>query len=342
MDGLNTSFSIRRTQRANDVTRFEHSFLFKLKERIHQTALLGAVLFYLCIPQYATASGAYKYFFPQKGNLFHPEATTVIGLAENHTIQPKDTLLDIARDHNLGFNEIADLYPQMDPWIPPVGMELTIPTLWVLPDEEIDGIVINIAELRLYHFMKKIQMVKTYPIGIGRKGWQTPLGTFRVTSKRIHPTWYVPPSLQKKYGMKTMPPGPDNPLGDYYMGLNNSDYGIHGTNFPWAVGRLVTHGCIRLYPEDIELLFQSVPVGTPVKIIYTPIKLGVVSGKIYVEVHHDIYHKIKDRNEYVQQVLEEKGLIGKVDMVKFRSALSRSDGLPVDISLSEQEAQIID
>ncbi len=301
-----------------------------------------SVSLFFSTPHSAVASGAYSYYFASKDNPFDEEAKTVVGLPKRHSIQKKESLLDIARNYNLGFNEILDLYPQQDPWIPTPGMELIIPTQWVLPDREMDGIVINIAELRLYHYMKKIHMVKTYPIGIGREGWPTPLGTFRIATKRIHPTWHVPPSLQVKYGMKTMPPGPDNPLGNYYMGLSNFDYGIHGTNFPWAVGRLVTHGCIRLYPEDIEKLFQSIQIGTTVEIIYRPLKFGVTSGRIYVEVHQDIYHKIKDFVEYGWQVLTEKGLIGKVDLEKFQAALTRRDGLPVDITSLDENVQKTD
>lgn len=335
---------VRPDQLDKKLAILDRMFFSKIHHIVRKSGIFfgSVVLFSISIPSSVIAGGAYAYHFPPKDNFFHTEAKTVLGLPQKHVVQAKDSLIDMAREYKLGFNELSDLYPHLDPWIPPAGMTLIIPTQWILPDTEVDGIVINVAELRLYHFMKKIRMVKTYPIGIGREGWFTPLGNFRITSKRIHPTWYVPPSLQEKYGIKTMPPGPDNPLGDYYMGLSNMEYGIHGTNFPWAVGRLVTHGCIRLYPEDIIELFQSVQVGTSVTIIYSPVKFGIISGRIYVEVHQDIYHKIPDLAEHGRHLLMEKGLMGKVDMVKFQAALNRKDGLPVDISSAIETAQKTD
>ena len=334
----------RLAQFDKEITVFDRMLFLEVTQVARKLGIFFGILalFFMLLPSSVIATGAYPYRFPPKDNFFHAEANTVIGVPQKHRIHKKDSLIGMARDYKLGFNELEDLYPLLDPWVPPVGMTLTIPTQWVLPDTEVDGIVINVAELRLYYFMKKIHMVKTYPIGIGREGWFTPLGDFRITSKRAHPTWYVPLSLQAKYGIKTMPPGPENPLGDYYMGLSNMEYGIHGTNFPWAVGRLVTHGCIRLYPEDIVNLFQAVQVGTPVKIIYSPVKFGIISGKIYVEVHQDIYHRIEDFSEYGRQLLTEKGLVGKVDMVKFQAALDRKDGMPMDITPSDQTAQKID
>ncbi len=301
---------------------------------------LASVLFFIFMSSFAFAGGAYSYSFPPKGDFLHPDGLTVIGLPKKYTVQEDDTLLDIARNHDLGFNELGDLYPEIDPWIPPFGMSLVIPAQWILPDVRVDGIVINIPEMRLYYFIKGIHMVRTYPIGIGRKGWRTPVGSFTIASKRKNPTWYVPVSLQEKYQMKTMPPGPDNPLGDYILKLNGGDYGIHGTNLPWAVGRLVTHGCIRLYPEDIESLFQTVNVGTPVKIVYQPVKFGVASGRIYVEVHRDIYHQIENFSELGLHLLKEKGLIERVDMSKFEAAIAQQNGLPVDITLVKDEPLI--
>ncbi|MFW6054446.1 MAG: L,D-transpeptidase family protein, partial [Thermodesulfobacteriota bacterium] len=134
-------------------------------------------------------------------------------------VKEGETLLDIARLYDLGFNEMQDLYPELDPWIPPEGTELTIPSRWVIPGERRKGIVVNVAELRLYFFRGKEKAVRTFPIGIGRRDWPSPLGTFRVGEKRANPRWYIPRSLQEKYGLKTMPPGPDNPLGNYWIGL---------------------------------------------------------------------------------------------------------------------------
>lgn len=286
-------------------------------------------------PGLALRGGAYPYQYPPKGLLSEGIGKTVIGAPQRHVVAKKETLLDVAREYDLGFNELEDLYPKQDPWIPPEGMKLVIPSQWILPETQKEGIVVNVAELRLYYFMKKIRMVKTFPIGIGDEGWYTPLGTFRIQEKREHPTWYIPSSLQEKYKAKTMPPGPDNPLGDYYMGLSIPGYGIHGTNIAWSVGRLVTHGCIRLYPEDIQQLFSMVKPGIPVEIIYEPVKLGVLGGRIYVEAHKDIYGRIDDFFLYGYERLEQKRLSEKVDLFKFYEVLNRQDGMPVDITLPE-------
>jgi L,D-transpeptidase ErfK/SrfK len=332
--------SLRHDQFVRVITLFLHSPFLNVTKSVNKSGMLCLVLapFFLSLPSYAASGGAYAYLFPPKGNSFYLKANTVIGHPRKHIVTEEDTLLDIARNYKLGFNEMADLYPEVDAWVPPPGKELVIPTQWVLPDREMDGIVINIAELRLYYFMKKMRMVRTYPIGIGRQGWRTPTGSFRISTKRVNPAWYVPKSLQKKYNTAVMPAGPDNPLGDYMMNLSNSDYGVHGTNFPWAVGRLVTHGCIRLYPEDIKNLFGYVQIGTPVEIIYAPIKFGYLSGSIYVEVHRDIYKKFPDFEGYGHQLLKEKKLVGMVDMKKFEEALVHRDGLPVNITLSDDDS----
>lgn len=257
----------------------------------------------------------------------------IIGTPGRHIVKKKETLLDIARQYDLGFNEIADLYPGLDPWILPEGMALIIPSQWILPWATTKGMLINVAELRLYYCATAgpHPRVRTFPIGIGDREWLTPLGLFTVQEKRTRPTWYIPPSLRKKYGVTTMPPGPDNPLGDYWVGIGKS-YGIHGTDIPWSVGRLVTHGCIRLYPEDIDALFKVIRIGTPVRIIYEPVKIGLVSGRVYVEVHRDIYGAIDDFTAYGNRRLNEKGLALRVDMEVFDRALDLRNGMPVDVT----------
>lgn len=264
------------------------------------------------------------------------QSNFLLGSLQHHIIQKKETLLDIARQYNLGFNEIQDLYPDLDPWIPPEGTELIIPSQRILPQVKEKGIVINLAEMRMYYFPDGGESVRTYPVGLGDKEWTTPLGRFRIGEKRIHPAWYIPPSLQYKYPAKVIPPGPDNPLGQYWMGLEGTDYGIHGTDIPWSVGRLVTHGCIRMYPEDISQLFKLVKPGTEVRIIYEPVKIGRVCGRVYVEVHRDIYGRLEDLTAYGYERLREKGLLECVDQDKFRQALELRDGLPRDVGLFPQ------
>jgi len=278
-------------------------------------------------------NGAYRYRPPIRFYGVDTKAMTVIGAPQTYIVQKDDTLLDIARNFDLGFSEIQLLYKDLDPWVPPEGMELTIPTFWILPEGRWNGIQINIPEMRLYLFLKKISMVKTFPIGIGVTENFTPTGQFHIKDKRVSPTWHIPVSLREKYdGRKSMPPGPENPLGSHWMGLSIRGYGIHGTNFPWAVGRLVTHGCIRLYPEDILHLYPTVPVGTPVNIIYEPIKIGFKEGRIFIEVHEDIYHRIPDPLQFALNKLEQKRIKNLVELEKLKEALDQRSGFPTEIA----------
>jgi len=208
-----------------------------------------------------------------------------------------------------------------------------IPTFWVLPEGKWKGILINIPEMRLYLFFNKISMVKTFPIGIGETENFTPVGQFHIKEKAVDPAWHIPPSLREKHGgERTIPPGPDNPLGSHWLGLSISGYGIHGTNFPWSIGRLVTHGCIRLYPEDIVHLYPIIPIGTPVNIIYEPVKIGFKEGRIFVEVHEDIYSRIPDPLRFSLLKLEKKGIMNLIDVKKLKEALNQKKGFPVEIT----------
>ncbi len=303
-------------------------------------SLCGAFLFLIYLyglPSSLSAAGAFSYFIPKGTGNTDSRARTVVGSERDHIIQPKETLLDIARNFDLGFWELKTLYRELDAWIPPEGLKLKIPTTWVLPKTQHEGIVINVPEMRLYLFIKSIQMVKTYPVGIGVLDGQTPFGTFFVTKKIENPTWHIPPSLREQYGGRaTIPPGPENPLGTHWISLSRDRYGIHGTDFPWGVGRLVSHGCIRLYPEDIQNLYPLVRIGMPVEIIYEPIKFGFKGNRIFVEAHQDIYHQIPDPLHYGLIQLEEEGLKERVNLQKFIIALVEQKGMPIDITKNER------
>ncbi len=266
---------------------------------------------------------SYRAFFP------------MVGFPGEHIVKKRETLLDVARDHDLGFNEMRDLYPGLDPWILQEKMVLTVPTQWILPARDFRGIVVNVAELRLYfYFNDGGPRVMTFPVGIGDLDCPTPVGRFRVQEKRAHPTWFIPPSLKEKYKVETIPPGPDNPLGQYWIGIGK-EYGIHGTDMPWSVGRLVTRGCIRLYPEDMEQLFNYVNIGVPVKIIYEPVKLALVGERCYAEVHKDVYGRIEDMVGDGFRLLMAENFAHKVDIQLFYKALVCQNGLPVDITRTE-------
>jgi L,D-transpeptidase ErfK/SrfK len=217
-------------------------------------------------------------------------AHQVLGELQRVKARHEDTLSDVARLFDLGYEEITRANPGIDAWLPGEGTELLLPTLFVLPEAPRDGLVLNMAGMRLYYFKKPdkdgVSEIFTHPIGIGRVGWSTPLGTTRVTAKAKDPSWYVPESIRKEHEEEgdplppVVPPGPDNPLGQHVLRLALPSYLIHGTNKPWGVGMRVSHGCIRLYPEDIEALFSMVPKGTPVHIVDQPYLAGWHDGRL--------------------------------------------------------------
>ncbi len=224
-----------------------------------------------------------------------PETGNVIGDTYRVSVADQEqTLIDIARQHNLGYREIVRANPDVSLWIPGEGTEVTIPGRFILPEAERTGIVINIAELRLYYYPEvgdgETSRVETYPIGIGREGFDTPLGVTETTMNIKNPAWYPPESVQREARERgeeapsVVPPGPDNPLGDHAIILGFDGYLIHGTNQPDGIGMRASRGCIRMFPEDIESIFDRVPAGTQVQIVDQPIKIGLGSGRPLVQV----------------------------------------------------------
>src|SRR5690242_11888621 len=221
----------------------------------------------------------------------------IFGDTEVITAFGEDTLPDLARRYSLGYEEIQRANPGVDLWLPGEGTPIVIPGQRLLPPGPHEGIVVNLPEHRLYYYPKvkkgETPYVITYPVSIGKMDWSTPLGKTRVIDKRKNPTWSPPESVRKEHAERgdPLPPvvkaGPDNPLGAYAMRLDihPGAYLIHGTNNPIAVGMAITHGCIRMYPEDIEALFPKVPVGTPVWLVNEPVKVARVDGKVWLEVH---------------------------------------------------------
>jgi L,D-transpeptidase ErfK/SrfK len=211
----------------------------------------------------------------------------IIGGNEYYQVRKGETLLEIARLHDLGFIELVSANPGMDPWIPAAGRTILLPSEHLLPDAPRRGIVINRPELRLYFFGDGTGAPITFPIGVGRQGRETPLGSTSIAAKRENPAWTPPPSIRAERPElpATVPPGPDNPLGLFAMNLGWRNYVIHGTNKPYGIGRRVSSGCIRLYPEDIEQLFDTVEIGTPVMIVDQAAKLGWLGGELYMEIH---------------------------------------------------------
>src|SRR5450432_2206890 len=222
---------------------------------------------------------------------------TVVG--EDQTVETvyEDTLYDLARKLSLGSEELIRVNPGVDPWIPGAGKKLVVPGRHILPPGPHEGIVVNLPEHRLYFYPKPKRgaplEVITYPVSIGKMDWRTPLGLTHVIAKQKNPVWYPPESVRKEHAEAgdplppSVPSGPDNPLGLFAMRLaaGNGTYLIHGTNNPIAVGLAVTHGCIRMYPDDVAALFPLIPVGTPVRLINQPVKVAWVDGELLLEAH---------------------------------------------------------
>jgi L,D-transpeptidase ErfK/SrfK len=221
----------------------------------------------------------------------------VVGADQTITTVYEDTLYDLARKYSLGSEEVIRVNPGVDPWLPGAGKQVIIPGRHVLPPGPHEGIVVNLPEHRLYYFPKPIRgkhpIVISYPVSIGKMDWHTPIGLTHVIQKEKNPVWFPPESVRKEHAAAgdpiptRVPSGPDNPLGLFAMRLaaGNGTYMIHGTNNPIAVGLAVTHGCIRMYPEDVEQLFPLIPVGTPVRLINEPVKVAWIDGELLLEAH---------------------------------------------------------
>ncbi len=257
--------------------------------------------------------------------------TTVIGRMKVHTVKTGETLLDIARNYGLGISEMQAFHPGKDPWLLEEGSELQVPSLWIVPETKHRAIVINVPEMRLYRFHAKKGTVSTYPVTVGEEETQTPLGTYRVVDREVDPEWNIPAKLQHKYKTKIIPAGDDNPIGKYWLGLSARGYGIHGTDNAWSVGRILSNGCIRLYPEDMEKLFRDVPMGTAVEIVYEPVKFGYRGGVIFVEVHEDPYGFIEDAEQHARSVAKNRGIEEYVDWEKVDEAIEWKNGVPLPV-----------
>ncbi len=279
---------------------------------------------------------------PLYASAYTPEGD-IIGTISHYTVKKEDNLYEIARRFDIGIVELRAANPGIDPWTPKPGTELTITTMHILPATPHNGMVINLSELRLFYYADDGQ-VMSFPIGIGREGWQTPLGTTKVLRKRTRPIWTPPPSIREEDPdlPEVFLPGPDNPLGEYALDLGWKGVLIHGTNRPYGVGKRSSHGCIRLYPEDIERLFGMLTVGVPVMIIDAPYKLGWRGNTLFLEVtptqqqadaiaeyRQPAPVSIPDIYDAIRQVA---GLDAGINWYAVDDAISKRSGIPVAIS----------
>lgn len=264
------------------------------------------------------------------------DGATVIGWVERYTVRGDESLHEVALRTGLGYNEVVGANPGIDPWTPEEGTAIVIPKLWVLPHAPQEGIVINLAEMRLYHYIKAggRKLVRTYPVGIGREAFDTPTGTYVILEKKKDPAWTVPESVREEDPSlpPVVPPGPDNPLGEFALRLSNPAYLIHGTNRPLGIGRRVSHGCIRMYPGDIARLYRAVEPGTPVRIAYQPVKAGERGGVVYVEAHRGYLAESGSLWDLAVGLLRERGLLGRTDSALLHEALEGRTGVPVAVT----------
>lgn len=279
-----------------------------------------------------------------------PKAGDLIGDEQTVEASAEDTLIDIGLRNGIGYNSITQANPDILVWLPGEGTEVVLPTRYILPPGPREGIVVNIAELRLYYYppVKKGETprVETYPIGIGRLDWKTPLGKTQITARVENPAWYPPQSVIQEAAERgvdmprVVPPGPDNPLGDYAMILGIPGYLIHGTNRPQGVGMRVSHGCIRMIPEDIENLIYRVPVGTTVRLINEPFKLGwTPEGTLQAQTYpvpettpQELSKRIEKAFEAATQAANERKFL--VDYARLQEMVENSNGLPQPLLLA--------
>jgi L,D-transpeptidase ErfK/SrfK len=269
----------------------------------------------------------------------------VVGEPSSEIVESADdTILDIAYRHRLGFDRVTRMNPQIkNVWIPDPGTVVRLPTEHILPDPPWRGLIINVPEMQLYDFTVKNENgePEVFAIAIGDEVDPSLMGEFKIGKKRVQPSWYVPKAIQAERPElpAVVPPGPDNPLGPYWMTIGSTSYGIHGSNNEWSIGREATHGCIRLYNDQIEKLFLRTKEKTPLRLLYQTIKVGQRGNTIYLESHPDRYNKDPMREEKVVDRLRAAGLLEYVDAVAMHRAVEEQRGNPIPIGTLPQTTQ---
>ncbi len=272
----------------------------------------------------------------------------VVGELATVPIQAGDTLPDIARHFGLGHDELAAANPGVDVWLPDPDQELLLPLKFVLPDTPRQGVVLNLATMRLFHYPADVQnTVYTYPVGIGREGWNTPQGKLRIIEKMTNPVWRVPASIRREHARKgdplprVVPAGPDNPLGEHAVRLSMPSYLIHSTNKPYGVGMRVSHGCIRLYPENMRTWYSRLSVGTPVNIVDQPYLIGRLGRVVYLEAHKPLADDARDsQHAAVKRRLAQWELMHKLDIdwERVDRVLVEERGIPIAVNARHDSA----
>ncbi|WP_314409044.1 L,D-transpeptidase family protein [Pseudomonas kuykendallii] len=275
----------------------------------------------------------------------------VVGQIQVVTAKYEDTFADVGEANDLGYLEMVAANPGVDPWLPGAGTEIILPTRFILPPGPREGIVINLAEYRMYYYPKGENVVHTYPLGIGREGWGSPITLTKVTAKTANPAWYPPASIRAEHAAEgdplpmVVPPGPDNPLGPFKFSLSLPGYLIHGSNKKFGIGMRVSHGCFRMLNQNVLELAKMAPVGTPVRIINEPYKFGVSGGKIYLEAHqplddHGDPSHVDKHTAVINTLLQRQDIAAnqQMDWEIVREVVAAEDGLPIEVADSVMHA----
>ncbi|MDX1299320.1 MAG: L,D-transpeptidase family protein [Pseudomonas sp.] len=281
-----------------------------------------------------------------------PPGEDIVGEVQVIKAKYEDTFADLGVANDLGYLEMVIANPGVDAWLPGEGSEIILPTRYILPPGPREGIVINLAEYRLYYYPKGGNVVHTYPLGIGREGWSSPVANARITAKTPNPGWTPPKSILAEHAADGdplpayVPPGPDNPLGPYKLGLSVPGYLIHGSNKKFGIGMRVSHGCFRMLNHNVLKLASMVSVGTPVRIINEPYKFGRSGGKVYLEAHAplddaDETSVVDKHTAVINALLSNDEFAGlRLDWEMLREVVAAEDGLPVEIAQQPDQAVV--
>ncbi|MHB1677441.1 MAG: L,D-transpeptidase family protein [Sulfuriferula sp.] len=315
----------------------------------------GLQIFMLLLLGWSTVSWGATFLLPADGS-------NIVGQIRVVTADPSNTLLDLARHYDLGYNEITAANPGVSIWLPGAGTRIVVPTEFILPPRPWVGLIINIAQRRLYYFPRpkanEPATVVTFPMGISRPGWSTPLGKTRIIAKFKDPSWIVPKDIVEEHRSQGnvnfpdyFPPGPNNPMGMLALETGFSEIFIHGTNRPWGVGMRVSHGCLHLYPENAASLFPAVPVGTQVSIINQPFMVGERNQVLYLSASASVAEYPNDQKSPSNQAMEavvfylarHNGNLPAIDWGRVRKVAEAQRIIPVPVSAGAPAIdQIID
>jgi len=271
----------------------------------------------------------------------------VYTLTEEYEVKKGDRLPILAQKRALRLQFLAKQNHLKNPEKPlPPGTRLNLSHSFILPDEVSHGLVVNLAELAVYHFHQG-SFKRRYPLAAGKRDWETPTGNYKILNKIKNPTWRIPDSIVEEMGYSSdgyayeVPPGPDNPLGAYWMATSAPGVGLHATTAPWSIGRYASHGCLRMFHEHIEELFPQVEVGMPIRIIYKPLKVALTSdNRVFLQVHGDYYRRVPEKLKELEALLKKNQLDGLVDWEQVKRVLRERDGVAVEVTKASEPLKV--